>query len=89
MSAFVLGKDVMDSLTIPAFEFVRDYALKGLTPHTDHCSPYRPAEVVYEATAGLENELACQDELAWELTGPPREDYIAAHVQPLQDRLEN
>lgn len=89
MSAFVRGKDVMDSLAIPAFEFVRDYVLKGLTPHTDHGNPYRPAEVVYEFTAGLENELACQDELAWELTGPAREDYIAAHVQPLQDRLEN
>jgi hypothetical protein len=89
VSAYVLGKGLMDSLKIFAFEFVRDYVLKGLTPHTEQGNPYQPAEVVYDFVARLEHELARQDELAWNLTGPEREDYIATHILPLQDRIQN
>jgi hypothetical protein len=89
LSAYVLGKSLMDSLKIFAFEFVHDYVLKGLTPHTDQGNPYRPAEVVYDFLARLEHELARQDEFTWNLSGPEREDYIAAHIRPLQDRILN
>ncbi len=89
MSAYVLGKDLMDSLKIFAFEFVREYILKGLSPHTDQGNPYRPADVVYDFIARLEHELAHRDESALNLSGPEREEYIAAHIQPLQDRIQN
>jgi len=89
MSAYVFGKDLMASLKIVGFEFVREFVLKGLTPRTDQGSPYRPAEVVYDFITRLEQELAHQDELAWRLAGLEREEYIAAHIQPLQDRIQN
>ena len=34
MSAHVLGKELMKSPKIYAFEFVREYVLKGVTPYT-------------------------------------------------------
>jgi hypothetical protein len=68
---------------------VREYVLKGLTPHTDQRIPYRPPEVVYGFITKLEHELARRDESAWNLTGSGREDYIAAHIQPLQERIQN
>jgi hypothetical protein len=89
MSAYVFGKDLMASLKIVGFEFVREFVLKGLTPRSDQGNPYRPAEVVYDFITRLEQELARQDELAWSLTGPEREEYIAAHIEPLQDRIRN
>ena len=89
MSAYVLGKDLMDSLKIFAFEFVREYVLKGLTPYNDQGNPYKPANVVYDFIANLQQQLAHRDESAWNLTGPEREEYIAAHIQPLQERLRN
>jgi len=88
MSAYVFGKDLMAALKIVGFEFVREYVLKGLTPHTDQGNPYLPAEVVYDFTRRLEQELAHHDEFAWSLTGLEREEYIAAHIQPLQERIE-
>ena len=89
MSAYVLGKDLMDSLKIYAFEFVRQYVLKGLTPYNDQGNPYQPAKVVYDFIANLQQQLAHRDELAWNLAGPEREEYIADHIQPLQDRIKN
>ena len=89
MSAYVLGKDLMDSLKIFAFEFVREYVLKGLAPHNEQGNPYGPAEVVYNFITRLEHELASRDESAWDLTGSKREEYIAAHIKPLQDRIRN
>ena len=89
MSAYVLGKDVMTSLKILAFEFVRNYVLKGLTPRTNEGNPYPPAQVVYDFIARLERELANRDEQAWNLTGLKREEYVAAQIEPLQDRIQN
>jgi hypothetical protein len=89
MSAFVLGKDLLASLKIFGFEFVRGYVLKGLVPHSDQGQPYRPAEIVYDFVAGLEQELAQHDELAWNLTGKEREEYITTHIDPLHERIQN
>jgi hypothetical protein len=89
MPAYVCGKDLMASLNIVAFEFVREFVLKGLTPRTQQGHPYRPAEVVYDFVTRLEQELAGRDESAWSLTGLEREEYIAAHIQPLHERIQN
>ena len=89
MSDYVLGKDLMASLKIYAFEFVREYVLKGLTPYNDQGNPFQPANVVYDFIAELQEQLAGRDELAWNLTGPEREEFIAAHIQPLQDQIRN
>ena len=89
MSVYVLGNDLMDSLKIYAFEFVREYVLKGLTPYTDQGNPYQPDKVVYDFIENLQQQLADRDELAWNLAGLEREKYITAHIQPLQDRIRN
>ena len=89
MSAYVLGKELMNSLKIYAFEFVREYVLKGLTPYTDQGNRYQPADVVYDFIKNLQQELAHRDESAWSLAGPEREEYMAAYIQPLQDRIRN
>jgi len=89
MSAFVLGKDLLASLKIFGFEFVREYVLKGLMPHSDQGHPYTPSEIVYDFVAAMEQELAKNDEFAWNLTGTEREEYISAHIQPLHERIQN
>lgn len=89
MSAYVLGKELMDALKIYAFEFVREYVLKGLTPYTCQGNPYQPAKVVYDFIENLQQQLAQQDELAWNLARGEREGYISAHIQPLKDRIQN
>jgi len=89
VSAYVLGKDVMTSLKILAFEFVRNYVLKGLTPRTNEGNPYPPAQVVYDFLARLERELANRDEQAWNLTRLKREEYVAAQIEPLQNQIQN
>jgi len=89
MSAHVIGRDLLASLKIFGFEFVREYVMKGLTPYTDQGNPYRPAEVVYDFIVELEQELARHDEVAWNLNGLKREEYIATRVQPLHERIQN
>jgi hypothetical protein len=89
VTAYVLGKEVMASLKIVAFEFVRNYVLKGLSPRTNEGDPYPPSQVVFDFIAKLEQELANRDEEAWNLVGLEREKYVAAHIEPLQDRLQN
>lgn len=89
MSVYVLGLELMDSLKIYAFEFVREYVPKGLTPYTEQGNSYQPAKVVYDFIENLQQQLAHRDEFAWNLAGLEREKYIAAHIQPLQDRIRN
>jgi hypothetical protein len=89
VSAYVLGKELMDSLKIYAFEFVREYVLKGLTPYDYQGKPYQPAKVVYDFIENLQQQLVRRDESAWNLSGPEREEYIAVHIRPLQDRLHS
>ena len=88
MAALVVGKELMAAWKKPAFYFVRECVLKGLTPRTCEGSACRPAQVVYDLIAGLEQELARRDELAWDLAGAAREEYIATHFEPLQDRIQ-
>lgn len=89
MPGHVLGNDLMDSLKIFGFEFVREYVLKGLTPYNNQLKPFQPAKVVYDFIENLQQQLAQRDESAWNLAGSEREEYIAAHIQPLQDRIRN
>jgi hypothetical protein len=89
VSAYVPGKELMDSLKIYAFEFVREYVLKGLTPYTSQGNPYQPAKVVFDFIENLQQQLAQRDELAWNMARAEREGYICAHLQPLRDRIRN
>ena len=52
-----------------AFELLRNFVLKGLSPRTNEGDPYPPSQVVFDFIAKLEQELANRDEEAWNLVG--------------------
>ena len=47
-----------------------------------------PAAVVSQIIAGLGEELAQHEDVAWNLTGYEREEIIANLIQPLQERIQ-
>jgi len=88
MSAWILGSEIAASLGLLDFEFAKEYVARGLIPHNREGQPYMPPAVVSQIIAGLDEEHAQHEELAWNLKGYEREEVIAKYIEPLQQRIQ-
>jgi hypothetical protein len=89
MPVSIPGSQFISTVQMTDFELIQGCITKGLTPHNDQGQPIRPADIVLQHIAGLEQELSRLDEAAWNLTGVEREKIIANQIDPLDKRLQS
>ena len=89
MPVSIHGSQFISLVQMTNFELIQGCITKGLTPHNDQGQPIRPADIVLQHIAGLEQELSQLDEAAWNLTGLEREKIIANQIDPLEERLQS
>jgi hypothetical protein len=89
MPVLIQGSQFISQVQITDFELIQGCITKSLTPHNDQNQPIRPADVVLQHIAGLEQEISQLDEEAWNLTGMEREEIIANQIEPLEERLQS
>ena len=88
MQGWVHGSQVLSLARITDLEIVQGCITKSLTPHNDLGLPIKPADVMVQHIADLEQELSRLDEAAWGLIGAERERMIVDQIEPLQRRLQ-
>ncbi len=69
MQGWVSGSQIRSLARMTDIDIIQGCITKSLTPHNDHGRPVRPADVMGQHIAELEEELARLDEVAWKLTG--------------------
>jgi len=87
MQGWIHGSRILSLAQMTDIEIVQGCITKNLTPHNDQGLPIRPADVLVQHIADLEQELSRLDELAWDLSGEERERIILDQIDPLQQRL--
>lgn len=89
MPVLINGSQFISLVQMTDSELIQGCITKSFTPHNDQGQPIRPADVVLQHIAGLEQELSQLDEAAWNLTGLEREKIIADQMEPLEERLRS
>jgi len=89
MQGWIHGSQILSLAQMTDIEIVQGCITKNLTPHNDQGLPIRPADVLVQHIADLEQELSRLDELAWDLRGVEREKMILFQIEPLQERLQS
>jgi hypothetical protein len=88
MPVLIQGNQFISQVQITDSDLVQGCITKSLTPHNVQGQSIRPADVVLQYMAGLEQELSRLDEEAWNQAGMEREKIIANQMEPLEERLK-